>query len=161
MKAIGKVFWLIPYFCLSLFTDINCLYSFRLCHTIAKRYLELLRHETFTCSIPEQYRQILPDVNPNSLTNYNWNHPDNVLHMQIGLSCCPSPNESDLSKVWSRHRSSLIDLFSSLQGIHIIVENLDHRFTDGENDAFVYIACFWIIKLTNNIEILWRHIVLT
>ena len=115
------------------------LFSFRLCHTIAKRYLELLRHDSFTCSIPEQYGQILPNDNPNSIVNYNWNHPDNVLHMQIGLSCCPSPNESDLSKVWSRHRSSLIDLFSSLQGIHVIVENLDHRFTDGEDDAFVYI----------------------
>jgi hypothetical protein len=73
------------------------------------------------------------------MINYNWNHPDNVLHMGIGLSCCPSPHEADLSKVWSRHRTSLIDLFSSLQGIHVIVENLDHRFTDGEMDAFAYI----------------------
>ena len=72
------------------------------------------------------------------MINYNWHHPDNVLQMGIGLSCCASPSETDLSKVWSRHRSSLIGLFSSLQGIHIIVENLDDVL-GSETDAFAYI----------------------
>ena len=72
------------------------------------------------------------------MINYNWNHPDNVLEMGIGLSCCPSPKEADLSKVWSRHRTSIIDLLSSLQGIHIIVQNLDER-VRSEKDVFAYI----------------------
>ena len=112
--------------------------DFRLCHTLAQRYIDLLRHDSFTCSIPEQAGQILPNDNQNSIINYNWHNPDNVLHIQIGLSCCASPREVDLSKVWSRHRSSLIDLFSSLQGIHIIVENLDNRFSS-EEGASAYI----------------------
>ena len=90
------------------------------------------------------------------MINYNWNHPDNVLQMEIGLSCCPSPHEADLSKVWSRHRASLIDLFSSLQGIHVIVENLDERFTS-EMDAFVYIREVDLkIKFKNGIGHIWH-----
>ena len=90
------------------------------------------------------------------MINYNWFHSDNVLQLGIGLSCCPSPRESDLSKVWSRHRASLIDLFGSLQGIHIIVENLDERYTS-EMDAFAHVKEVDLkIKFKNGIGHIWH-----
>jgi hypothetical protein len=62
-----------------------------------------------------------------SMANYNWRHPDNVLELGIGITCCPSPTEADLSSVWDQARPGLVSLLSSLQGIHIFVSNLDSR----------------------------------
>lgn len=61
------------------------------------------------------------------MINYNWLHPDNVLEMGIGVSCCPKPSEAKLSNVWNRMRPGLIGLLNSLQGIHIYVNNIDGR----------------------------------
>ena len=57
------------------------------------------------------------------MINYNWNHPTNILEIGIGLSCCPTPKESDLTLIWSKYRRSLVGLLSNLQGIHLELEN--------------------------------------
>lgn len=57
------------------------------------------------------------------MINYNWN-VRRSLELGIGLSCCPSPAEKQLGKIWDRHRPALIGLLNSLQGIHIRVGSL-------------------------------------
>lgn len=61
------------------------------------------------------------------MMNYNWNHPDNVLELGIGLACCPKPKAEALSTVWNRVRPGLISLLNALQGIHVFVNNLNGR----------------------------------
>ena len=61
------------------------------------------------------------------MTNYNWRHPDNVLELGIGVSCCPKPTEEMLSSIWARTRPGFIGLLNSLQGIHVFVSNINDR----------------------------------
>jgi hypothetical protein len=57
------------------------------------------------------------------MINYNWNHPTNILEIGIGLTCCPTPAEEDLTRIWSKYRRSLVGLLSNLQGLHLELEN--------------------------------------
>ncbi len=76
------------------------------------------------------------------MLNYNWNRPDNVLELDIGLACCPKPKEAVLSSVWNRVRPALVKLLNSLQGIHVLVNN-----KDSSHKAFVSIKGFEGLQL--------------
>ena len=60
------------------------------------------------------------------MTNYNWKQ-NSLLELGIGLSCCPSPEEVLLDSIWDRHRTSLLNLIYTLQGIHIRIDNVNPR----------------------------------
>ena len=93
------------------------------------------------------------------MTNYNWNHSDHVLEFGIGVSCCPSPEEKDLVKIWNRHRKSLINLLTSLQGIHVVVEDMESSYVSSGydvNDATVYISELDLTLKTKDYGHLWH-----
>lgn len=95
----------------------------RLCHALINRYFATLGQGATTCPRPEEIGQLQVNSNPNSMTNYNWNHPANILEIGIGLSCCPTPKEEDMTLIWSKHRRSLLSLLGNLQGVHLELEN--------------------------------------
>jgi len=68
--------------------------------------------------------QVVESQVRNSMTNYHWRHPDNVLELGIGLSCCAQPQEAQLTGIWNRHRKSLLNLLFSLQGLHVVIEDV-------------------------------------
>ena len=105
-----------------IFSIIN-LFFFRLCHSLLNRFRSTLGTIASTCPRPEEISQIQINSNPNSMINYNWNHPNNILEIGIGLSCCPTPKEDDLTLIWNKYRRSLLGLMSNLQGIHLELEN--------------------------------------
>ena len=45
------------------------------------------------------------------------------LELDLGVSCCPAPEETNLIQIWNRHKKSVFGLLGSLQGIHLIVKN--------------------------------------
>ena len=98
-------------------------FGFRLSHTLVSRYISSLGPGASTCPRPEEIGQLQANPNPNAMINYNWNHPNNILELGVGLSCCPTPKEEDLTLIWARHRHSLVGLLSNLQGIRLELQN--------------------------------------
>ena len=108
--------------------------GFRLCHQLSESYLNHLQGNSINClSLSGRDGLIQTNENPRSMANFNWGFRQ-TLELGIGLSCCPSPKEEDLGKIWGRHRSSLLGLFNDLQGIHIKIENIG-----SSTEATVYI----------------------
>ena len=58
------------------------------------------------------------------MINYNQ-QKFHTLELGIGLTCCGTPPESELVKIWSRHRKALLNVMGNLQGLHVMINNQD------------------------------------
>lgn len=100
---------------------------YRLCHDLAHQYWSRLKMDVVASSHCQEQKSIITSSSASSMINYNWRHPDNVLELGLGISCCPKPSEDGLSTVWNKVRPGLVGLLNSLQGIHVFVSNYDGR----------------------------------
>ncbi|XP_040575872.1 carboxypeptidase D [Lepeophtheirus salmonis] len=97
---------------------VNFDYAERLTASLSSRYINSLQSTSPTCT---QNPSIKYSQSSYSMSNMNWNEFE-IIELGLGISCCPYPEVTELTHIWSRHRRSLLSLISSgLQGIHISI----------------------------------------
>nr|XP_040582494.1 carboxypeptidase D-like [Lepeophtheirus salmonis] len=94
---------------------IQLLTTERLTAVSLSSYINSLQSTSPTCTKIHQSNTL----KVHTMSNMNWNES---LELGLGISCCPYPEVTELTHIWSRHRRSLLSLISSgLQGIHISI----------------------------------------
>lgn len=104
-----------------------CFFISRLAQVLAKTYIDQLRSDYISpCSMKTGSNPgITINTSPSNMLNYNW-AAKGTLEMAIGVGmCCEAADksESEVSRLWFRHHISLINLLSSIEGIHVQIDN--------------------------------------